>query len=410
MPRRVADDDERGVWQRWGDATESVGRRTAILKLAQPLMIVRGEELDATPQLLNTPTGTVDLANLTLKPHDPLDLITHITRASFNPPVQWSEPLYEFQRTFVPEPGYWDYLMKILGSMLYGGNHFRIWTIMHGTTTTGKSQLVETIARAVGDYAVPVGTSVFRANQDDKPRPDLLRALSARFVYASEGADAWELHGDHVKRMSGGDPLTARGMRSNVMVERVPDFTPLIVCNTVPKVKGADSGVKRRLHVLPFPHSVAAAEDTRKREIFSGDPNTLDALLTQLIIGCARAYNDEHDVHGADRPQTWVEATAKAFGDLTSVGEFISFMEEHGYLVHDPFPLSTPWSNYWKAEDLYRVYKQWVHEYGSTEEKRTQLSHRVFNGELRGMGWESHVSGGTRWAGKLAPLGSLFII
>ena len=68
------------------------------------------------------------------------------------------------------------------------------------------------LQRTLKGYAMPVNTSVYRANMDDKARPDLLRALSARLAYAMEGSDHWELHGDHVKRMTGGDPLVARAI------------------------------------------------------------------------------------------------------------------------------------------------------------------------------------------------------
>src|SRR6266704_1423166 len=224
-------EDQRDEWRRWAKTSESHARREAMLRVAAtlPSVRVRGEDLDARPLLLNAPNGTVDLSTLEVRPPSIADLQTRCLSVPFDPAVRTSPLLEDYVATFVPEPEYWHYLTQVLGSSLRGGNDFRLWLIMHGPSTTGKTQLVETIHKILGDYMTPVNTSVFRANMDDRPRPDLMRVLPARLAYAEEGSSSWELHGDHLKRMTGGDPLVARGMRSNVMVERVPAFTPMIV-------------------------------------------------------------------------------------------------------------------------------------------------------------------------------------
>jgi putative DNA primase/helicase len=395
-------EEQRAEWRQWARTCESVARRKAVLDLAATLpdLVVRSGDLDTRPELLNTPSGTVNLETGELQPHDVNDLITHCTDVGFEPNAElWTPLLAEFQRTFVPDPVEWNHLTKLLGSFVRGGNPFRMWVIMHGGTTTGKSQLTETIGRMLGDYAVAVNTSVFRANMDDKPRPDLLRALTARFVYAAEGASTWELHSDHIKRMSGEEPLVARTMHSKVMIERVPDFTPLIVCNSVPRIKGTgDSGLKRRLRVVPMTYSVAAAEDPRKRELFMRDPETRQALLSQLVLGCRRAYLEGLN----DTPQRWLEATAYAFGELNNVQDFVDYMTGNGRLRLDD-PVTTHNIHCWKAEELYHSYSYWIDSLGSLEDKRSKLGHRQFNAELRDMGWESSKSSGTRWLGKINP-------
>jgi putative DNA primase/helicase len=393
-------EDDRRQWSQWADATESAARRTSMLRLASslPQLAVGAETLDTQQHLLNCANGTLDL-----RPGGELytpkldDQITHKTLASYDPHLAWTPLLQEYVATFMPDPEQWSYLMKVLGSTLYGGNAFRLWLVVYGRTTSGKGQLIETISKLLGDYAVPVPTSVFRANQDDKPRPDLLRALSARFVYAEEGSQEWELHGDHVKRLTGGDPIVARGMRSNVMVERTPAFTPLIVCNSFPRVKDADSGVRRRLRALTFAHSVEGRELADKREQFMNDDATLTALLTQLVDGCRRAYTEGV----SDMPQAWVEGTLAAFDALSHAGEFVRHLYEEGQLVdRDDVPLT----QCWQAKELHLAYQMWLNLYGGADDLRQRLSLKQLNDQLREMGWRSGVSGGTRWLNKAKPV------
>lgn len=390
-------DDYRRQWLIWADQTESAGHRSAMLRLASTLpdLAVRADQLDTQAHLFNCANGTLDLRpGGGLKPPYLYDLITHRTHATYDPELRWTPLLEEYVATFMPNPAHWQYLMKVLGSTLMAGNTFRMWLVVFGRTTSGKGQLIETISKLLGDYAVPVPTSVFRANQDDKPRPDLLRALSARFVYAEEGSQEWELHGDHVKRLTGGDPIVARAMRSNLMVERTPAFTPLIVCNSFPRVKDADSGVRRRLRALTFAHSVEGFELADKREQFMNDEPTMSALLTQLVDGCRRAYSEGVN----DLPSEWVEGTMRAFDALSHVGEFVRYLYDEGLLIDRT---DAPPYHCWKVNDLHLQYQLWLGLYGGVDDQRQRLSRSGLSAQLREMGWQTAVSSGTRWVSKL---------
>lgn len=395
---RTANENEALAWRRWADTTESVARRKAMLELAGtlPALSVRAELLDSQAHLLNTPGGTIDVDTLQTHPCRIEDLITRSTRTPLDLTVVRSALLDDYINTFVPEAEHWAYLMKMLGATLRGGNPFRLWPILHGPSTSGKTQLIEAVASSLGDYAVAVSTSVFRANQDDKPRPDLLRAIPARFVYAEEGSQAWELHGDHVKRLTGGDPIVARGMRSNLMVERIPSFTPLIICNELPRVRDADPALRRRLRVLELGHSVLGREIISRRAEFQADLDTSQALLTQLILGCQRAY------HGGgldDMPDSWVRSTLSGFDELNHVGSFVSHMREHGWIrdVSEDVPAQACW----KGVQLHGRYRMWVEMYGGADDRRQMLSLRDLNKALHAQGWHSTTSNGLRWLGKL---------
>lgn len=396
---RMTDDDDRAMWTAWARASESSARRQAMLTLAaveRPL-VVPAESLDQCAWLFNTANGTVNFKTRELQPHKQEDLITHCTPGGWHPEIMSSALLDDYISTFLPKKDELDYIFKVLGSTLYGNNLFRLFIIIHGGPTSGKTQLTEAIARVLGDYSAAVGTSVFRANMDDRPRPDLIRMLTSRFAYASEGSQEWELHADHVKRIVGGDPIVARGMRSDLMIERVPSFTPLIVCNEVPRINGVDAAVRNRIITLEFFRSLdRSLEDVTKKQQFMDDDETCTALLSRLIAGCIDAYT----IGFGDMPQSFVEAGLNTFDALSHIGEFLEYMKNEGLLV-EQYPDTCAASICWKASDLHEAYIMWVMRFGSNEDRRVRMNSRKFGAALRELGWESSKAMGVRWLGKV---------
>jgi P4 family phage/plasmid primase-like protien len=357
--------------------------------------------LDHDPNHLVTPGGrTLELRTSTLIDSVVEHHNTHIAGVAYEAGAT-STTLDDYVRDFWPD-GDWPFLMKALGLCLYGGNPFRLLLVLLGPTTTGKSMLTEAIERALGDYATVVNASVFRGNMEDKPRPDLLRAMRARTVFAYEASNEWELHGDHVKRMTG-DSVTARGMRSNVMVTRTLDCTCVIVANAMPRIKDADPAVRRRLLVMPSTHSVIATEDVSVKERFVRDPGVRRALLAQLADGCRRAFKEGL----ADMPQAWVEATARAYDDLSHVAEMLGLLREEGQLA--PAPDGTAKLRCVTTGELHRAYASVLRQRGTDQQRREMLGSKQFTQWLGDNGYELAESHGTRVLGWVwsSPVASL---
>ena len=125
---------------------------------------------------------------------------------------------------------------------------------------------------------------MFRGNQDDRPRPDILKAVSRRLVFFSEASKAWELHGDRVKDLTGGGTITARRMRSDEFEDVRPRFTPVLVTNSLPRIIGRDPALLRRMLVFNFTNR-PDVEDPSVRDRFVRDPAVHDWLVTRLVSG-----------------------------------------------------------------------------------------------------------------------------
>lgn len=378
--------------------TESEGSRRKILSVApeDPALTVRVDDLDVHPDTVACANGTVNLLTGELRASHPDDMATAVVRVSYEPGAT-SPELNRYLNTFIPEPEDQAVLFGLLGTALRGGNHCRMLPILLGGTTSGKSQLIAAIARMLGGYATSINVSVFRGNLDDKPRPDLVRAMFTRIAYATEASKVWELHADQVKRLTGGDAIPYRNLYAQA-VEAVPRFTPLIVTNEMPRVKGADDAFKRRMIVFKFEHSLPSRdEDPAIKERFIRDERCLRAILARMVEG-ARSPLFVHGIKWDLMPIKYTSAVMDSFDELDHVSEFVKWMVEHGHL-ESASAVDLPLSHYVKASDLHAWYASWVKKHGDKLDRDSALSLRDLGTQLRTRGWESRAAMGTRWVG-----------
>ena len=78
------------------------GRMRSVVTLARGIVERKVDELDADPDLINTPSGVVDLRTGELLPHDPALLMTKITSGSYRP--GFTHPDWNKALEALPEP------------------------------------------------------------------------------------------------------------------------------------------------------------------------------------------------------------------------------------------------------------------------------------------------------------------
>lgn len=359
-----------------------------------PAIHVLEEQLDAVPTDLVTPSGVVDLLTGEQRQARVTDLNTRSCTVGYDPGAK-SKELDLFLKTFLPDEDDQRFVFALLGRCLIAGNHTRTFPIIIGDTTSGKSQLMAAVHKIMGTYACAIGASVLRGNLDDKPRPDLVKAMYTRLAWASEASRGWGLHADQIKRLTGGDPLPYRDHYEGI-VNAYPRFTPLLITNEMPKITNADAAIRRRIIVVSFDRSLAPGqEDPRVKQRFLNDEECLRALLARLVAGARDEIMGNVDLI----PQKYILATMNGVGSLTNVEEFLLWAYQEGYLV-DMDLATTPVSHCIKASELHMMYVQWIKNHGDQQAKKEMLDMGDFGRQLRDRGWQSKLSGGVRWVGK----------
>lgn len=371
---------------------ETTAKAHAILRSASADLRIRitEDDLDAQSNLLVCTNGTVDLDTGTLRRSQPKDLNSRCTTVDYVPEAR-SDLFDQYLETFLPDPVDQRFVFAVLGNALRRGNERRMFPIIWGDSTSGKSQLFAALHRLAGTYICSIGPSVFRGNLDDKPRPDLVLAMYTRFAYAMEASKSWALHADQIKRLTGEDALPYRNLYAGI-VNVTPRFTPVLVTNVMPRITNVDAPTRRRTLVIHFDKSLPVGqEDPTIRRRFVEDQATLRALLARLVAG---ARDDIIETP----PPRFVLATMDASNAMDHIAEFLAWAKDEGF-IQQVNPEGAGYKML-RTRELYNLHKHWLVAYGDRDDKLGVPSERSFNeAMLAGYGWEKKFSAGTRWAG-----------
>lgn len=298
------------------------------------------DDLDADPYLLNVANGTLDLRTMHLQAHDPADRLTRITVGAYWPdvdPGEWGT----FLSSVLPDADERAYLQRVIGQALYGRVTEHLFPVLIGEGANGKGTFYGAVEAALGDYATVIDPSLLMASEKGRtPGPELMELLGARLVIGSETEEGRKLDEPTMKRLTGGDKLTARRLYREP-VTWTPSHQIVYVTNHKPEVKGNDPAVWRRIRVVPFEVVVPVGQRDGKL------PERLllhaDAILAWAVAG----YVDYRE-HGMSEPATVVQATGEYQADSDAVGRFLA----EGCMV-GPASTST-------TRELFTAWQRWA--------------------------------------------------
>lgn len=352
-------------WQKVADDSgSSPGARRALDSFVHRRGVpVTLTDYDNKPDLLGVANGMIELtvAGYTFRPAVRGDMVTYNTGVPYVPladqknDADLAEGLRlwdDYLDTFIPDLTLRRFVQKAMGSVLYGRNRERIFIVLHGESTTGKSTMLEVPMAAMGEYAGPIRLKMISGGKD--LNPELIKALPRRMVTVSEAGQA-QIDAETFKNMTGGDTVSGELKNSNAMVERVPAFTPVIATNSVPDVKGADGALRNRLMVIPFDVQISESEkDVTASERMQTHATT--AVLAWLLEGWSMYARE--GLPRSEWPASVRESTAEM---AREIGELSGFVEE--WVVRDP-------DGFASNPELRKAYQTWCAAEGLAESDR----------------------------------------
>lgn len=344
----------------------SLANAVSLLK-GQPGVEVKADELDADPMLLGLGDGRgIDLKLGTVFDLQPHHLITKSIGCRYDEHARcpkWDQFLLE---VFEQKQELIDYIQTWAGYCLTGIITEQQILFGFGMGANGKSVLFKVLRTLFGGYAATAPVETFMLNAGEGPKSFLLaRLVGARFVLANETAEGQRLAENTIKELSGGERITSAHKYGHPF-EYDPCFKIAIVGNHKPVIRGTDTGIWRRLHLLPFNRIFEKAEQDPylTSKLIEEHPGILNWALeglkkwqrSQLSLPKimqieVETYRTESDVIGL-----WLSEKCETGSTLTAT-----------------------------AEDLYRSYTQWCecngHHPGSQTRLGRQLSERGFTKE-----------------------------
>jgi len=322
-------------------------------------------DLDADPYLLNCANGTLDLRDRRLRPHDPRDRLTKVTTGAYDPTVSdcvWSE----FLAGVIPDEAERDYLRRVVGQCVYGRVREHLFPVLIGTGANGKGTTYGAITHALGDYATVINPDLLMVrDRGGGGGPELMALLGVRLVVGSETEEGRKLDEAAMKRLTGGDELTARHLYSHPVTWQ-PSHQIIYVTNSLPTVKGNDPAVWRRIRVVPF--NVVIPQDQWDVQLGERLALHADAVLSWVVAG----HFDYEDNGGMREPSSVLRATGSYQADSDAVARFVA----EACMTSDSASSS--------SRDLFSAWQRWA-----VSEGAESLSEKAFGAELDRLGYTS---------------------
>jgi putative DNA primase/helicase len=302
-------------------ACESASGLSGVLKISSNLqgMTATVDQLDANTHILNMPIGTLDLKTMEVRPHDPADLITKITRGSYDPSNPARSPLWDgFLTQVLPDTSVQCFFRRIIGLALIGEVLEHIFTIATGTGRNGKGVAYGAVMHALGDYAAVAEDGLFevqRGGHAQSASPGLAKLRGVRLLVASELEEKARISAAFMKRMTGGDRITARELYGSPF-EFWPAFLILMITNYLPKLPANDPATWARVRVVPFDVIIPKAQ--QDPQLGSKLKDDADAVLAWAVEGLV-----DYLANGLGEPTTVVAATQAYAESQDDVRRFV---------------------------------------------------------------------------------------
>ncbi|WP_233238294.1 phage/plasmid primase, P4 family [Bordetella sp. LUAb4] len=199
------------------------------------------------------------------------------------------------------------FFLRLIGCILLGKPVDHIFVIFHGPKgRNGKSVLVEVLMAIFGAFSSSVAVATITAKHmtTDGPTTALARLEGKRLVVISEPNDKQKLDAGLVKQLTGGDRITARPLYGNE-VEFLPEFTPIMVTNFIPKIHAADEALWARIKIIRFMRTFSPEEIDLglKDKLLAELPGILNMLLCGTADYLENGLQAPSKVHSAGQEQ-----------------------------------------------------------------------------------------------------------
>lgn len=364
------DPTRRKALAQWAKSSESQGRRDAMLKSAAEHLAIDDTRFDADPWLLNCLNGTVDLRTGELRPSDPALLLSkcaHVAYESDAACPTWLAFLNQIMRGRAPLV---EFLRRALGYSLTGRVSEDALFFLYGTGSNGKSTFIRAIRAILGDYGAQAAPDLLLAKTGQQHPTELAALFGKRFVASVEPDARKKLDEGVVKHLTGGDAITARRMYEDFW-EFAPTHKLWLSANHKPTIKGTDTGIWRRIKLVPFEVTIPPEAQDKALDIkLQGE---LAGILAWMVGGCLDWQRD-----GLTEPEEVRVATDLYRSEMDVLAGFLDECCEIGRRYRCT------------AGELYAAYVAWCAESGERPESQRGFGLRM---EERGFDRRKGASG-----------------
>lgn len=322
-------------------------------------------DMDNRPDLVNLANGEYNTQTKELEPHVPDHYMTRMMGATYDPEAtapNWDK----FLEQVLPDQEVRKYVQRAVGYSLLGNADERAFFIIHGPSGTGKSQFLSTLEHVFGSYATTAAEGTFRLSRDsgNGPTNDLNDLRGKRLVTTSETAEGANFNESLMKRLTGQDSITSRGLYQE-NVKWIPECAIWLATNYPPRFNSDDDAIWKRAKLVPFMTrfgtDTPAVAGYARKFLFAEANGILNWILAGL---------HDYQENGLGEPEAVLAAATDHREQSDTVVRFLDDMISDGVVVEGPeLQVST--------RDLYNLYEEWSRGAGEAKLGSRRFKHRI---------------------------------
>jgi putative DNA primase/helicase len=295
---KLCDDALKSIKKRIA-TVNSVKRRKNIIEMASSgskSLAINIKNFDKNPMLLCCKNGVIDLKTGEIRDGRPDDYIT-IAAPTYWEGLEKECPVWErfMLDIFDNDQEIVSFVQRMLGYSITGLTTEHYFCILVGKGRNGKSTTFETVADILGPFAKPFSHELLHelnfSRSSASPSPDILNLRGTRLTWCSETEENKRLNAAKIKRLTGGDKLSARAIYGKDIVSFDPTHKLMLLCNAVPTIDVDDYAFNKRLIIVNYPLSFVQKpiEDfERKADALLKETlkDEKPGILAWLVRGC----------------------------------------------------------------------------------------------------------------------------
>ena len=243
-----------------------------VMKVCRKLMYREKfmDSLDENRLLLCFDNGVYDLRTQSFRNGTPDDMCSKTTGYSY--PTNYNikkkkiQKIAKYFEQVLPKPEVREYFLKLVASFIDGNNPHQKFYISTGRGGAGKTQTLNFILAAFGEYAgvLPITLLTKESKGAGSAQPELMDIKGKRFILFSEPEYGDKIYVGLLKRITGDEKIKARGLYEKNLIEFFPQAKYMLLCNEdLPDIQSTDTGIWRRMNVIPWIAQFLASQDVR---------------------------------------------------------------------------------------------------------------------------------------------------
>ncbi|WP_170460806.1 DNA primase family protein [Ruegeria arenilitoris] len=339
---------------------------SAVLKELRSMkdIAVSVETLDANPYILGTPGGYVDLKTGRMLKPNPMMWVTKSTNVTPAEDPNCPTFMWVLGQAHAGQEEIIDWFLTWIGYCLTGEAALEMAIVNRGSGGNGKGTIYSGIMNAAGDYMSSAADDAFTVDRHGNTSSDtsIAALVGARLIVLSEPTDGRMWNTGRLKAFTGNEvPITARFLYKDNF-SYMPTGKVNVNANFDIGLKTVDDAMKRRLRIVPWPHSIPKEEqDTTLKERLAAEAPGILRLLIQKAV----EFVDYHLRYKRFLPDPKIveEATSEYFDSQDPVSRFMSLCTQS---------TESPDDSGIKQARLVEVYNRWAHNNG--EEKKRYMA------------------------------------